>query len=342
MSESPGTNLRRWADEQQYVAAPLRAERTDTGGIIPKVHLLWMTPDPLGAVAAMGEMYKGNPVYDLADVTDDQRRNMLEQVQRTHLKAPLEVVKLHFMIEGVTRSFTHQMVRQRTAVYAQESLRFAVKEDLAAEVSIPPSIAALPKSNPVRQDWDAHMQELGDFYNYLVANGIPAEDARAVMPHGVTTRLNYCTDLRNLAEHAGNRLCTQAQFEWRIVFMGIVQAIRNYIPDFWWVPDKVFRQQTQQEWEAANRWQFEAIANSGLFRPVCYQLGRCQFHADFDRECTIRERVDRFADEGVPSSQWGSDEWMTARENHLEMIDPAEWLADPAAARKTSGGGGHD
>lgn len=331
------TTIRRWADEQQFVAAPMQASKTEDGFIVPKVTLLTCTEDPLGANAAMGRMYKGIPTYSMADISNEERQQYFTDSLATHLKAPLESIKFHFFIEGVTRSFTHQMVRQRTAVYAQESLRFAVKEDLAAEVSIPPSIAGLAKNHPTRQKWDDAVENLGDVYNFLVANGIPAEDARGLMPHAVTTRLNYVTDLRNLADHAGNRLCTQAQFEWRVVFLGIVDAIRNYTPELGWASAQV-----KDDWEHAYRWQFQMIADSALFRPVCYQLGKCPFKASFDRACTIRDRVDAFAKEGVPSSNWHTDEWMTSREDHLSRIDNREWLLDPAAARQTSGGGGHD
>ena len=224
---------------------------------------------------------------------------------------------------------------------------------------MPPSVAALPAKHPTRQVWDKAIEEISERYNFLVANGIPAEDARGLMPHAVTTRLNMIIDLRNLAEHAGNRLCTQAQFEWRIVFLGIVEAIRNYTPDFSWA---TFPREMEDEWVDKYQWQFEMIADSALFRPVCYQLGRCPFKASFDRACSIRERVDYYAKRGVPSSEWGNgyEEWPNIGDplpwgrqefdkegnpmsvkDVIPPIDPREWLADPAAARRTSGDAGH-
>src|SRR4051794_363901 len=114
----------KWSDEAMFEAAPVK--RDSRGLVTPVVSLLSATPDPLGSVAAGFRMYAGKPTYSLADITDDERRQYWEESLRTHLKAPWEFIDLHFFIEGVTRSFTHQMVRQRTAVYAQESLRFAV------------------------------------------------------------------------------------------------------------------------------------------------------------------------------------------------------------------------
>lgn len=129
-----GKELSRWSDGFMFKAEESNASE----GV--KAFLLGGPNDPLGQIAACAKMYKGEVVRDLRDVTDAERREYLEQVQKTILGMPLEAVSLHFMIEGVTRSLTHQAVRQRTAAYAQESMRFAVKEDMATAVAYPPSL----------------------------------------------------------------------------------------------------------------------------------------------------------------------------------------------------------
>jgi len=311
-------DIQRFADAAMFTAEPMRAGRDADGNIVPSVTLLAMNPDPLGAIAAACKMYKGEVVYNLQDVTDDERREFFEQVQHTHLQAPLEFVNFHFLLEGVTRSFTHQMVRQRTAVYAQESLRFAVTGDLMDRVSVPPSIAN--GSEQVRDDfWDA-IGAIEEAYNKLIAAGVPAEDARALTPHGVATRLHYATDLRNLQEHAGNRLCTQAQFEWRAVWVAILNAIRRFGAEH----PSVMPQ---------DRWQFELLASSRLFRPICYKTGKCEFLANFDRHCSIRQKVTDLGQAGVPSEAWDARVDDSSRDG-LPGIFPAEWLMDPTAARE--------
>lgn len=293
-----GKEVSKWADQAMFTAEPIDAKKG------PQVHLLWMTPDPLGAIAATCKMYKGEVVRDLSDVTDEERREYLGQIQKTKLQAPFEFVKFHFMIEGVTRAFTHQMVRQRTAVYAQESLRFAVKEDMP--VALPPSIR---EGSLSEAEWDEAMNAIQSTYNKLIASGIPAEDARGLLPHNILTRLHYSTDLRALLDHAGNRLCTQAQFEWRLVFARIAQAIREH---------------------GLGYWDLELI--SQLFKPVCYQTGKCEFKANFDRACSIRERVDFNEAHHIPSSAWGLSVDQVGHEDY-KPIRPEEWLADPGAAR---------
>lgn len=301
---------RKWADEAQYESAPIKSHE-------PQAYLLWMTPDPLGAIAAMCRMYEGYPTYSLADISGREREHYWEQANRTHLKAPLESVKLHFFIEGVDRAFTHQMVRQRTAVFAQESLRFAVKQELVSETPLPPSLV---EGSDAAAMWDETLGKISDTYNYLVNNGIPAEDARGLLPHATPTRLNYVTDLRALQDHAGNRLCTQAQFHWRLVFAKMVQAISEYGLHGLSTGD------IATDWEPES-WQYKLVSEG--FRPVCYQQGSCPFDASFDRHCSIRPRVQSLGLLGIPSRDWGNP-----KEAGELAIDPAEWLADPNAARR--------
>lgn len=364
--------LQRWSDEAMFAAEPM--PDVESG---PRVYLLSMTADPLGVIASACKMYKGEVVRSLSEVTHAERREFFEQIQKTKLKAPFEFVKFHFMIEGVTRSLTHQMVRQRTAVYAQESLRFAVKEDMADEVALPPSLSGTVGLNELgglddqeladrlimndevqrqRELWDIALEGVGHAYSKLIDSGMPAEDARGLLPHNVTTRLHYCTDLRALQDHAGNRLCTQAQFEWRLLWARMAEAIRNY------EPHGATIQATQDNLEphdiammgmldSSDRWQYEAIAD--MFKPVCYLTGKCEFKANFDRHCEIRERVDANEKYGRPSSKWdevgvlgdGRDfpdvPWMKVvpgghDQSIIPAIQPEEWLLNPNAARRKS------
>jgi flavin-dependent thymidylate synthase len=276
--------------------------------IHPVVTLVQMTPYPLRTMAAAAELYRGEVVRNPADVSKERALSWWQDMTRTRLQAPLEFIDLHFLIENVTRAFTHQLVRQRTAVYVQESQRFAVKRNASWEVAMPPGIAELSPEDPIRETWHQHMYEAGVTYNWLIDQGIPAEDARGMLPTNILTKVHYKTNLRNLAEHAGNRLCTQAQFEWRLVWTAMVNAIRDY--------------------RGATNWEFDAIAD--MFRPICYLTGKCEFMAATDRFCQIRERVQNFAKSGVPSSEWSSEKW-----GHQFRIQPVEWLAMPGSARTT-------
>jgi flavin-dependent thymidylate synthase len=321
--------LVRAADAAQYARPAIPEEQR--GQI--RVRLLNATPDPLGSVAALIEQYKGNVIRSLSEVTDEQRQAALADMSKTVLSGPLEAVQFHFQIEGVTRSITHQMVRSRASFFAQESLRFAVPEgNWAEEIPLPPSLSGREADKVGSWQWNARrawQEQMGIaeiHYKRLIELGMPAEEARGVLPHDMPTRIHWVCDLRTLLAEAGKRTCTQAQFPWRMIFAGMASALRGY-------------RNLLQGGQGDDAWQFREIANA--LRPVCFQTGRCGFMAQFDRSCKIRGRVDAFAAAGVPSSEWGkgvqrdysSGNFTDPQALLLYPISDYEWAADPSAAR---------
>jgi len=330
----PGTDVTKWGDNAMFEAAPMLKEGDLR--VTPQVFLLSATPDPLGAIAAGFRMYAGKPTYKLADITDDERREYWQESLDTYLKAPWEFVDFHFFIEAVSRAFTHQMVRQRTAVYAQESLRFAVKEGFAQEIPLPPGVMGNENAETF---WHQCMRDIEKAYNALINLGIPAEDARGLLPHATTTRLNYKVNLRGLLDVAEKRLCTQAQFEWRAVMLGIMKSIREYVPPLQYPQGDTFAG------VESTAWQFQLIGKPipGTFAPICYKLGRCPYMGVLDRNCTIRARVEANNKAGRKAEDWGEPLMRrTGKLNHdhtahevaeIEAINPIEWMANPEAGR---------
>jgi flavin-dependent thymidylate synthase len=374
-NNSPRSNsveIQNWVDPAMF-----EAEKMPDGG--PKVHLLWMTPDPLGAAAACNAMYTGGVKRSLADVTHAERRGILGEMAKTILATPLEAVSFHFLIEGVTRAFTHQLVRNRNSSFSQESMRFAVvgeKQDIP--VALPPSLAGgrtkkqvlsavlnsypsidqgLAKSlmldeatdiDKARWSWDEANAAIQETYHHLINSGIPAEDARGLLPTNVKTRIHWVVNLRSLKLEAGKRLSTQAQFEWKAVIAGIARAIREHSPHAAAIESMIEAAGGMDTYDAdflrhldeSDRWQYEGI--SDLFRPICYQTGKCEFMASIDRSCTIRDRVEANHAIGRPSSLWHKDLYeevdagngeATDGDLRISAISPEEWLSDPTAAR---------
>lgn len=296
MTENHEQQVARYADVAMYRAKqnPLAAQGEM---VVPQVSLVYMTSKPLQVMAAAAELYAGNIVTDPSEVDRGTAERWFRDMTKTALQAPLEFIDLHFFFEGVTRAFTHQVVRQRTAVFVQESQRFAIKENAAREVAYPPSIAKLNHDSPMRLVWERAVAQNSWAYNALINGGIPAEDARGLLETNITTRMHYKTNLRNLIEHSGLRLCSQAQYEWKKVWAGIISAIYRYGSD-------------------GDRWQQQAII--GMFKPVCYRTGKCEFMAATDRYCAIRERVMSHHSKGEDSSSW-------------QDINPHEAISEGAA-----------
>lgn len=388
------TDVQKWADKHMFVA-----EKSDAAAG-PVAYLLGAPVDPLGQIAACAKMYKGEVVRDLRDVTNEERKDYLLQIQATVLKMPLEAVSLHFMLEGVHRGITHQMVRQRTAAYAQESTRFAVKEDLGSATALPPSLddtlslddlikvdlaerEALGLQNDLadhrwneayvkqlkrdtlgrggpqaqRLKWDDAIKEVESTYLGLISSGMPAEEARGLMPTNITTRLNYITNLRSFYETIAVRVSDQAQFEWRKVAMAYALAMRQYgeanyywttVP-FWeyqsWNDSGEFGAIYEREFvnrhdddrepdvriRLSSRWQYFALTNE--MKPIEFKIGGPAFGANFDRPSRIGERVKAYHLKGIPSSEWTSGSPVYG----IPPIHPEEWLLDPNSARLAEG-----
>ena len=287
----PGSEVARYADIAMYQAQEI------PDGI--SVQVVDMTRNPLKVMAAPWLGYRGRFLLPDA-VTDEEARAFARDALRSKIAAPLEWGQVALLIRGVSRDFTHQIVRQRTATFVQESMRFAVKDNFVAEIPVPWSIAHYgPRDQDMYDKWIAHVAATGEFYDYMIANGIPAEDARKALLIGTTTQLHYRTNLRDLVNHAGLRLCSQAQAEWKLVWIEIIKAILAYGPE-------------------EDRWQQREIVK--LFRPVCYATGKCEFMGEADRYCSIRERVEAHHRNGDRPEVWID-------------IDPHEPL-HPLAARR--------
>lgn len=379
--------IERWADTAMFTA------ETSDASAGPTAFVLGAPVDPLGQIAACAKMYLGEVVRDLADVTDEERRRYLTEIQKTALKMPLEAVSIHFMLEGVHRGITHQMVRQRTAAYAQESTRFAVKADLKTATALPPSLegtlsfedfsrkmteeyaargmvdiflswddvyALADDIQKQRINWDRAVSVIGETYMDLINTGMPAEEARGLMPTNITTRLNYITNLRSFYETMAVRVSDQAQFEWRKVAMAYALALREYgAKQSYWTtvtdqeyivwdqknpsnpilerryveipPDEKGIASRVVQIRLSSAWQYEALTNE--IKPIEFKIGGPAFGANFDRPSRIGERVRAFHSMGIPSS-----EWTTGSEKHsIPPIHPEEWLLDPNSARLSSG-----
>lgn len=323
--------VQKWADASMYRAEPMPA-----GGRIT-VKVVSATADPLGVLAVLCGMYVGRVTRDLGEVTDEQRSKALTDMLATELNGPLSAVQFVFLVENVDRSFTHQAVRQQQAFFAQESLRFAVKEDWAEDIPLPPHLAGLAEDDPKVRIWRKALMGAEDSYAALVHAGMPAEEARGLLPEAILTRYYWVTNLKGLLIEAGKRTCTQAQFHWRRFFAEVAKAIREYgrnAPSYWGAREG----EGTGFFSSLVGWQYDLIAEQ--LRPHCYQAGSCGFMAQFDRGCSIRGRVEQNANLGRPSSDW--DQPAVALDFGspgaigkvvVEAIHPREWAADPGAAR---------
>lgn len=173
-----------------------------------KVELVHFTDDAVNLLLDTKNTrldYDENPRDWTKKEKDEHLRYMLDTI-----KSSWEFVDYTFRISGVTRAFTHQLVRTRAGSYAQESMRVV---DVRAH-----NIAAPDMNDEEKDLWDDAVGTCMTNYAALVDRGMAAGDARGLLPTNVTTSIFAKFNLRTLHEMARVRLCTRTQGEYQRVF----------------------------------------------------------------------------------------------------------------------------
>ncbi len=149
-------------------------------------------------------------IYNAAE-NEEKMLKLIERIISSGHYSTIEHIQVSFAISNVSRACTHQLVRHRHMSFSQKSQRY-VKEKGQFDYIIPPTIEQSPE---LKEKFETFMQEISKKYLEFTDLGIPAEDARAVLPNACTTSLVASLNLRELIHIANIRLCSRAQYEIR-------------------------------------------------------------------------------------------------------------------------------
>ena len=153
-------------------------------------------------------------IYDCDNAQDEEKMlKLINRVISSGHYSTIEHIQVSFAISNISRACSHQLVRHRHMSFSQKSQRY-VKEKGQFEYLTPDTIENNPE---LKQKFDDFMGKISEFYLELTENGIPAEDARAVLPNATSTSMVASLNLRELIHLANLRLCTRAQKEIRIL-----------------------------------------------------------------------------------------------------------------------------
>jgi thymidylate synthase (FAD) len=130
-----------------------------------------------------------------------------------------------FSVEGVSRALTHQLVRHRIASFSQQSQRYVPLNE--PTYVIPDTIKADPGAAKTYKDM---MNGIWKTYQKMIEAGIPAEDARYVLPNGCTTNITITMNARELLHFFTLRCCTRAQWEIRDLADRMLEICRDVSP----------------------------------------------------------------------------------------------------------------
>lgn len=188
------------------------------------VKLLAYTQNADAICAAAGNScYSERPSYEI--VEDINSEKVLSRIVGMGHHSVIEHAVFTFSVEGVSRALTHQLVRHRVASYSQQSQRYVSMKE--PSYVTPHTVQDDPEALKVFEDT---MAEIWAAYGKLESMGIPAEDARYLLPNGCTTNITITMNARELLHFFSLRCCNRAQWEIREMADRMLELCREVSP----------------------------------------------------------------------------------------------------------------
>jgi flavin-dependent thymidylate synthase len=163
----------------------------------------------------------------------EKKLKELEYMSQT-IPSSWEFVDYVFLVEGVSRAYTHQQVRTRAASYAQQSMR----------------VVGMGEYDYIYTDRNREdhrvMTVINNVnglirvaYNQLISMGQATEDARGILPTNIATNIVCKFNLRTFSELARSRSGGRTQSEYQKVIRMMVDRVLDVHP---WAEMFIFKQ----------------------------------------------------------------------------------------------------
>ena len=200
-----------------------------------EVSLLSHTEDPLRSLyLAYRTCYSALTPQQIAGRIGDERisretmQTFITERLKTGHASPLEQVWFEFAIAGVSRAFSHQFVRHRVGIsFEQQSQRYVTYKGGEFPHTVPKSVERADMGDAMR----AHFAQAGALYEAMIEAGVPAEDARFLLPNATSTNFKVTVNFASLLHICDLRLCTRAQWEFRRVAALMRAEVARVAPD---------------------------------------------------------------------------------------------------------------
>ena len=145
-----------------------------------------------------------------------------------HHYSLFEHVYFTILIEDISRSLSHQLVRHRLATYHQSSQRNIKVEDLKSSIVIPETI---DNNEEAKNIFMENIKNIQECYEKLIELNIPKEDARYILPNATKTQLIMTVNVRTLIHILTLRCCNKAMPEFRKLADMILKECRKILPE---------------------------------------------------------------------------------------------------------------
>lgn len=186
------------------------------------------TDKPLETIyKAARQCYSAGSVADLEPASREKMADLVQRCLRSGHTSVLEHASFTFAISGVSRSLTHQLVRHRVASYSQQSQRYVKFDDI--EYVCPPSLR--DETSAARAIFLDSLGRAVHAYQTMLADSVPAEDARFVLPAAAATNIVMTMNCRALLHFFEERCCNKAQWEIHRLAMRMMDCMVEELPE---------------------------------------------------------------------------------------------------------------
>ena len=190
-----------------------------------KVELLDYTENGIALIAKMGRATRCNKLDNDMEIDKNKDEKFVKALMvRQHLGV-LEHINFTFHVSEISRCLTHQLVRHRIASYLQMSNRHAKPETEKSYVT-PHTL----KTDKAKKCYEWIMETSLAYYNELINEGVPVEDARYVLPPAFYTHISITMNVRELRHFLELRCDKSAQWEIRELAMEILDICYDTYP----------------------------------------------------------------------------------------------------------------
>ncbi len=161
-------------------------------------------------------------------ITHEKIRTFIGERLKTGHASPLEQVVFWFGISGVSRSLSHQFVRHRIGIsFEQQSQRYVKFKESRLAYVMPQSWERAKLDDEFRE----HLARTSELYEKALEAGIPAEDARFVLPNAAPTNFHVMVNFAEMLHICDLRLCVRAQWEIRRMVAMMRAEIKRVLPE---------------------------------------------------------------------------------------------------------------
>lgn len=194
-----------------------------------------MSKGPSYPIAQVIRTYKGQ--MDTSGIEQEDVKKAMQDMQHTRLQTPLEMIHFTWLLRGVSRAFTHQIVRYRVGTsFAQESMRFmgtnGLFQVLITHEAMENTKMDGPFGNTNLNDYGNGISFAIQSYMALLDKGVMAEDARGLLPTNILTSIYVDMSFRTLLHIYEQRMCCQAQQgEWQPILLNMKSQVHELDPN---------------------------------------------------------------------------------------------------------------